>query len=1127
MSNDNTQVVDELAQIIQLIADVWPKDRENLAIAGAKFESVIESLDQNFGHTRKLANLAWDGIKHLYEKDDFFMEVKATTMQAINLFREFVLTNGDIKVEDFDKAYTELAKALNGGKESADKVITEEELESLSSNEVEVPSNSQPEQTVTQIDAEQLPNEVASVIQLLADVWQNDRENVAKAGAKFEQIVSSLGSISGQSQKLIDLAYQGMMHLYEKDDYFMEVKATTMQAVNLFREFIQSEKDVTVDDFEKAFSELRKALEGGKKSADTVISVEELEALKAKEKQAAKSKEAENDVAEAVGEEIAEIINLLESVSPSDRDNVALAGAKFEKVVSARKRLSGQLQKLSDVAYQGIIHLYQKDEYFDAVKVATIKAISIFKEFTQPKADVSVDDYESALHGIEKAIAGEGEVSENITDSTSVPADATMDDLSTHLMMIDESAEIQEIELLAGYLMNCAANEIGEVADELKSAYAIVESVLAGNGVEAGWLNKISVHIEKAEENAANLEWENSMIEHDEESASANETVSTEVEESPVANSPEKNKLAEVPTPENTSVFCIPEDIDVSMVGEFITECSELIESAESALLELEDKPDDNELVNTVFRAFHTIKGTSAFMGLDPITEFTHHVETVLSIVRDGDLPFDRACADINFESIDIIKKLLSTVDNCNGGDPLPVPNNYQSMMRVLVDVADNKVQPADALAKEGEAVRPVTAEVQVTDDETRVDSPTGSTVKGAKNKVEESSNGNQKSDTESSVRVSVNRLDRLIDMVGELVIAHSVVAQDPNIAKDSELQKKVNHATKILRELQDTSLTLRMVPLKATFHKMNRLVRDLSRKAGKKVKFNTVGEDTEIDRNMVDVINEPLIHMLRNSLDHGIETSEQRAETDKPDVATITLRAFQEGGKVVIQIQDDGRGINKDIILRKAIEKGLIEPDKKLTEAEIYGLIFLPGFSSAEKVTDLSGRGVGMDVVRRSIEELQGKIEVSSELGVGTTITIELPFTLAITDGMLIRVGDERFIVPTINIDMTFRAQPDDLFTVLGENEQVSFRGKSVPVIRLHRLFEIDEAIEDIMEGTLLVIKNNNDRYALLVDEVIGQQQLVGKSINMIAPTEHISGGAILGDGRVGLILDTAALIQ
>jgi two-component system chemotaxis sensor kinase CheA len=1020
MSNDNNHIVDELAQTIQLLADVWPNDRENVAIAGAKFESVIESFDQSFGQTQKLANLAWKGIKHLYEHDTFFMEVKATTMQAINLFREFIVTDGDIKVEDFEKAFAELSKALNGGKESADSIISEEELEELESNESakaesdeqdnsEVAPSSE-EATVADpepLKEEQIVAEVAGIIQLLADVWPNDRDNVAVAGAKFEQVVSSLESISGQMQKLSDIAYQGIIHLYQKDEYFITVKATTMQAINVFREFLLPDVDVSVEAFEKAYEELENALSGNGESADKVITDEEIEAYSAKE------------------------------VSET------------------------------------------------------------------PEANAGVE----------------------------VPKDATLDDLATHLLMMDDSSAKEDVELLAGYLLNSAASEMDEATSELKKAYTIVERILSADQREDGWLETVSAHIEKASEIISNQEWEDSQV--DEASEAIQKAPTAEPNPEPVAVEKSKDELTaeKEKNKPSTEVFLIPEDIDLSMVGEFITECSELIDAAESALLDLEDHPDDNELVNTVFRAFHTIKGTSAFMGLDPITEFTHHVETVLSIVRDGDLPFDRACADINFESIDIIKKLLGTVEHCNGGDPLPVPVNYQSMMNVLVDVADNKVPPAEALSKEESAVRPIANEAEVasgSNEEARVDAPASTSVQAAKTENEaqnEQGNQAQKGDSESSVRVSVNRLDRLIDMVGELVIAHSVVAQDPNISKDSELQKKVNHATKILRELQDTSLTLRMVPLKATFHKMNRLVRDLSRKAGKQVKFNTVGEDTEIDRNMVDIINEPLIHMLRNSLDHGIETNEQRAQTDKPEVATVTLRAYQEGGKVVLQIQDDGRGINKEVILRKALEKGLIDPDKKLTDSEIYGLIFLPGFSSAEKVTDLSGRGVGMDVVRRSIEQLQGKVEVTSELGVGTTITIELPFTLAITDGMLIRVGQERFIVPTINIDMTFRANPEDLFTVLGENEQVSFRGKSVPVIRLHRLFEIDEAIEDIMSGTLLVIKNNNDRFALLVDEVIGQQQLVGKSINMIAPTQHISGGAILGDGRVGLILDTAAL--
>jgi two-component system chemotaxis sensor kinase CheA len=1004
MSNNNQQIVEELVSIIQLLADVWPNDRENVAVAGAKFEGIIESFDQNYGQIQKLSSLSWEGIKYLYEKEDFFMTVKATTMQAINVFREYILSDGDVKVEDFEKAFDELQNALEGDGESADSVISEEELEQLQATDSD-----------NEITKEEKVEHLATIIQLIADVWPNDRENVAKAGGQFEEIFESLVKDSSQIKKLASLTWEGLKYLYEKDEYFMTVKSSTMHAVNTFREYIISDGDLQVEDFEKAYDELEKALHGDGESADTVIELSEEE-----------------------------------------------------------------------------IEAYQEKE-------------AVEKNDAQIGAGL-------------------------------LPPETSIDDLASYIMMLDEeSATKDQIERLAAFLLNSINNESDAVSTHLKEAYKMVSD--AFNGAEnEGWLSIVSVKIEAATVAEENQEWEASQEEVESEPVIEEEsTIESEpVAEEEVVELSEKEQVEEVS--ESKGAFIIPEDIDVSLVAEFITECSELIEAAEGALLDLEDRPEDMELVNTVFRAYHTIKGTSAFMGLDPITEFTHFVETVLSIVRDGDLSFDRACADINFESIDIIKKLLDSVEHLEAGDELPMPETYHSMLSVLIDVSDNKVAPADALSKrKGGPVakaEPVVEEINPSD-ESRVDVPSKETIvesskpeaKAEPSAAKDSVAQAPKSDSESSVRVSVNRLDRLIDMVGELVIAHSVVAQDQNIPNDSELQKKVNHATKILRELQDTSLTLRMVPLRATFHKMNRLVRDLSRKAGKPVKFSTTGEDTEIDRNMVDIINEPLIHMIRNSLDHGIETPEQREKTDKSTVANITLKAFQEGGKVVIQIQDDGRGINKDVILKKAIEKGLVDPEKKMTDSEIYGLIFLPGFSSAEKVTDLSGRGVGMDVVRRSIEQLQGKVEVASELGVGTTITIELPFTLAITDGILIRVGEERFIVPTINIDMTFRANPEDLFTILGESEQVSFRGRSVPVIRLHSLFEIEGAQVDILNGTMLVIKNNNNRYALLVDEVIGQQQLVGKSINMMNTTKHISGGAILGDGRVGLILDTAAL--
>lgn len=844
---------------------------------------------------------------------------------------------------------------------------------------------------------EQLVKELEAIIRLMADIWPNDRDNVPEAGARFEKAISEYDLNSGQLKKLINLSWEGLKHLYENDEFFISVKTATMQAVNTVREYIIEDGDIQVEEFERAYDNLSNSLSGGGESADTIIELEEKE------------------------------------------DNSAQVE---DTKASAEETSNNEITQASD--------------------------------------------------------------------------EQLLNELAAYIMTLSEETiqekQIQDLHKILSHIV-----EIGtpDVMKPLQEAVQTVTEVLEGKD-NKGWLREISDKTEEAIELQSEEDWNDSGSDSDN-----TEKVEATVSNESVLDS--DSSSGSQPKEEEVGVFIIPEDIEISMVGEFVTECSDLIQMAEGALLELEERPEDDELINTIFRSFHTIKGTSAFMGLDPISEFTHWVETFLSMIRDGELKFDQSCADISLQSIDILTKMLDVVETAQGGDPLPKPTRFDGMMQALLEVTEEEVSPSDAYAKA----------LEIFEKQNEVAEEEATNLKAVKLNgaaSEDNSSGapeksSTKAESESSVRVSVDRLDRLIDMVGELVIAHSVVAQDENIPRDSDLQRKVNHATKILRELQDTSLTLRMVPMKATFHKMNRLVRDLARRAGKQVKFITQGEDTEIDRNMVDVISEPLIHMIRNSLDHGVEKPEDRIKAGKDEVANISLTAAQEGGKVVIKIKDDGRGINKEVILRKAIEKGLVDPEKKLNEKEIYSLIFLPGFSSAEQVTDLSGRGVGMDVVRRSIEKLQGKVDVSSKLGMGTTITIELPFTLAITDGMVIRIGDERFIVPTINIDMTFRAENQDLFTVLGSSEQVSFRGKSVPVVRLHRLFDIKGAVEELSEGTLLVIKNNNKRYALLVDEVIGQQQLVGKSINMIGKMDHISGGAIMGDGRVGLILDTVAL--
>lgn len=828
-------------------------------------------------------------------------------------------------------------------------------------------------------------------------------------------------------------------------------------------------------------------------------------------------------------EELALIIRALADVWPKDREGVMIAGAKFESTIDNIEFTGVELKKLIDLSWKGMIHLHEKDEFFISVKNATMHAVNTIREYLLHSGDISVDVFEHSFERLEKALEGAAESADKVVDldaDGSVPAsetDANAEDLIEDDTEIKTSSE----KPLSEITLNVIAEKIMEVGEEaekeeLAELYKMVGTLSADSAPPVSdYLSKAG-NILNTARTEANREWFSEVSKYVELSIEAHENASWDDGDEPLM---QNNSLEADDSVNDTEHFRVSEDIDLEMVKEFILECNDLLDTAEVALLDLESNPSDNELINTVFRAFHTIKGTSAFMGLDPISDFTHLAETLLSNVRDGILVFDRASADISLDSIDVIKKLLTTVSSISGGDTLPTSEKYNHLHDVLSEIAENGAKPEAALEKIG-GLADIPKEGADIDESGEENIPSIIEVNQNGNAGAESEDKKtDQNDQDATVRVNLGRLDRLIDMVGELVIAHSVVSQDNSVSKDSDLMKKIAHTSKILRELQDTSLTLRMVPLKATFHKMNRLVRDLSRKAGKNVKFTTFGDDTEIDRNMVDIINEPLVHMLRNSIDHGVETPEERSAAGKSAEANVWLRAYQEGGKVVIEIEDDGKGINKEKVLQKAIEKNLVSPDKKLNDSEICSLIFHPGLSSVDKVTDLSGRGVGMDVVRRSIEQLQGKVDVESQKGKGTKVSLELPFTLAITDGMLVSVGLQKFIIPTINIEKTFRAKQEDLFTIMGSSEEIKYRGQTVPVLRLHKLFGIAEAQEDLEGGTLLIIKNNNKLYALLVDEVIGQQQLVGKSININVKMQYISGGAILGDGKVGLILDTAAI--
>ncbi len=608
----------------------------------------------------------------------------------------------------------------------------------------------------------------------------------------------------------------------------------------------------------------------------------------------------------------------------------------------------------------------------------------------------------------------------------------------------------------------------------------------------------------------------------------------------------------------------LPVETDPDLVKKFIAESRDLIDSAEAALLSLETDPEDMDSLNTVFHAFHSIKGTSGFFGLTFLSDLAHSTESFLSRIRDHEIRYTGGYADLAFRSIDMLKELIQRVED---GEPISKPDSYDDLM-LLLDTPDvfgiseqlngsAKTIPrlGDILVAQGKADRKE-LEAAITDkgeDPMSGVLPTTLAPAGAiTDKVEEPIGlalvrsrtasltdvaealrtqrrmAGRERQVESSVRVRTDRLDRLIEMVGELVVAQSMVVQDETVAHGGhyELLRKVTHTGKIVRELQELSMSMRMVPLKSTFQKMARLARDLARKNGKLVNFIAEGEDTEVDRNMVDVINDPLVHMVRNAIDHGIEPPDIRKQNGKPRAGTLRLSAYHSGGSVVVEIEDDGKGLDRESIIEKAVSKGLIESDKGISVNEVFKLIFRPDFSTAEKVTKVSGRGVGLDVVKKGVDALRGRIEITSEPGTGCTFSLRLPLTLAITDGMLVKVGDQRYIVPTVNIHISLRPTKEMLTTVVGRGEMVMFRGELIPIFRLHRLFNIKGTIEDPTKGLLMVVGDNNQRCALLVDELLSQQQVVTKSLgDGIGTVQGISGGAVLGDGRVGLILDTSGI--
>jgi two-component system chemotaxis sensor kinase CheA len=575
-------------------------------------------------------------------------------------------------------------------------------------------------------------------------------------------------------------------------------------------------------------------------------------------------------------------------------------------------------------------------------------------------------------------------------------------------------------------------------------------------------------------------------------------------------------------------------DENRELLTEFHAEAIDHLQQIEAALLSLEHQLDDPEALNAIFRSFHTIKGVAGFLRLVPMHTLAHEVESLLDLARNQKLRLNSEIITQILLSRDALQALVGQITAAleHGHQPdrvVPVSHLIHAVRQfIATDGSASRAAAPAAVA----APPPPLAPVIPLDFPTTATTPQPAAAAPAPVSSPPAAGPAAKSASASTVRVNTEKLDSLMDVVGELVIVQSQLWESSRAAVSgdgaSALQRNVAQLSRITKELQHTAMSVRMIPVKPTFQKMERLARDLARDCGKKVAFLVTGEDTELDRTVVEEIGDPLVHMVRNSLDHGLEPPADRLAHGKPEAGTLHLKAYHEGSHIVIELCDDGRGIDPDRILQKARSIGLVAPGVEMEREDILNLIFAPGFSTAEKVTAVSGRGVGMDVVRRNIERLRGKIEIETAVGAGSTFRIKLPLTMAIIDGLVVRVGADRFILPSTSVKMALRPAREAFITVHGTGEALDLRGKILPLHRLHRQFSIPHAVENPWEGIVVVVEVSGKLKALLVDELLTKQEVVIKNLGGFLQELHgVAGGAILGDGAIALILDPGSLFQ
>lgn len=578
----------------------------------------------------------------------------------------------------------------------------------------------------------------------------------------------------------------------------------------------------------------------------------------------------------------------------------------------------------------------------------------------------------------------------------------------------------------------------------------------------------------------------------------------------------------------NQSPSKIPQSYQLSgemdIFQEFAAEALEHLGNVESVILD-SNGAFDKDSVDTIFRGIHSLKGGSAYFTFKEMTETSHLLENMLDEVRGGKRELGEALTGLVMTYIDLQKGLLATAKEAVlAGGVISRSESASSFLKALNDYIEN-----DANGLPHAELAPVNTPAKST-------SPSASPSRSSDTAVAVVPKENSpaaKAETlevKNFVKVDMQRLDHLIDSIGEMVIYSSMLIRRCRdlLADHEDVITTTHRVEKFTRDLQDVGLSMRLVPIKSLFQKMSRLVFDTSKKIKKDISFSMDGEDTELDRNLIDKLADPLMHMVRNALDHGIEPGDEREKIGKPRVGVVHLSASHSGGSILIKIQDDGRGLDPEKLLAKARLNGIIAEGQKLSEQDIFQLIFAAGFSTAAVVTDISGRGVGMDVVRRNVESLRGNIHIESEVGKGTVFTIELPLTLAIVDGIEVTVGTEHLVIPSLSIIEFLKPTKDVLNSALDQGETLQFRGKYLPVFRISDLYDIEPRYSNPLDATFIVVENNEELIALMVDEIIGELSTVIKSLGtLFSEVKGVSGCAVMPNGDVALILDVRSLVQ